>query len=198
MSSHHFVRDGQEPALFIADPAFDGELNALLEWAPYITVASGSVTKLILAGTKIDTVIVGSEETQEHLQELLAGQVVKLIVPMIGKSAAVAALEHLIQRRETGVNILSSSPETIFDDTRTFAGKIQVNVFIGRTKWSLIHRRDFEKWYPGGTHLQVRMTDPGQRIEFQGLRPTNDWFEVVTSGLVRILSEHQFWVGETY
>lgn len=199
MSSHHFVRDGQEPALLIADPVFDDALNALLEWAPYIAVSSGSVHQLISAGTKIDTVILEREEIQNQLHGLLADQgPVALIVPAVDKSTVAAGLEHLIRKREAGVNILSASPETIFDQAQPYAGRIQISVFVGGIKWSLIDRGAFEKWFPGGSHLLVRKGESAQNIEFQGLKHSNGVLEVITSGLVRIASERQFWVGEAY
>lgn len=199
MSSHHFVKDGQEPALLIADPVFDDALSALLEWAPYIAVSSNSVQKLISAGTKIDVVILERTEDQDHVRGLLTDQgAVTLIVPADDESTVAAGLEYLISKREAGVNILSASPEIIFEEAQPFAGRIQISVFAGGIKWSLIDRRTFEKWFPGGSLLQVRKDKSAQNIEFQGLRQSNGVLEVITSGLVRIASERQFWIGEAY
>ena len=56
MSSHHFVKEKQEPALIIADlDGFDEEyLGQLLEWSPTVLVPSHLVEKVISLGIKID------------------------------------------------------------------------------------------------------------------------------------------------
>ncbi len=59
MSSHHIIRDNQEPALIIAN----GEacsmdlLNELLEWSPLVVVLDSAVTRVMELGIKIDVLI---------------------------------------------------------------------------------------------------------------------------------------------
>jgi len=59
MSSHHIVRDDQEPALIIAN----GEscsielLNQLLEWSPLVVVLDSAIERVIDLGIKVDVLI---------------------------------------------------------------------------------------------------------------------------------------------
>ena len=59
MSSHHIVRDDQEPALIIAN----GEacsmnlLHQLLEWSPLVVVLDSAIDRVIELGIKVDVLI---------------------------------------------------------------------------------------------------------------------------------------------
>ena len=70
MSSHHIIREKQEPALLIVDLLdFDLEnLGQLLEWSPTVIVLKDAVEKVYSLGLKID-VIIDNEANHHHLQE---------------------------------------------------------------------------------------------------------------------------------
>ena len=59
MSSHHIVRDDQEPALIIANGASCSEelLGQLLEWSPYVIVLDSAIERVIHLGIKIDVIL---------------------------------------------------------------------------------------------------------------------------------------------
>lgn len=59
MSSHHFVKDKQEPALIIANGADCSNelLNQLLEWNPFVLVLDGALDRVLMKGIKVDAVI---------------------------------------------------------------------------------------------------------------------------------------------
>jgi len=59
MSSQHFVRDKQEPALIIAngDECSNEVLNQLLEWNPFVLVLDGALDRVLMKGIKVDAVI---------------------------------------------------------------------------------------------------------------------------------------------
>ena len=56
MSSHHIVRDEQEPALLIDDASvihFEF-VELLLEWSPRVMVTSNAIDEVLNWGVKID------------------------------------------------------------------------------------------------------------------------------------------------
>lgn len=59
MSSHHFVRDKQEPALMIANGEACNEevIGQLLEWNPFVLVLDGALERVLQLGIKIDAVL---------------------------------------------------------------------------------------------------------------------------------------------
>ncbi len=52
MSSHHFVKEGQEPALFILDNIPFHYAESLLEWVPLVMVADRALGKCVTLGNK--------------------------------------------------------------------------------------------------------------------------------------------------
>src|SRR5690606_30623909 len=59
MSSHHIVRDDQEPALIIANgEACSAELlHQLLQWNPMVIVLDSAISRVLELGIKIDVLI---------------------------------------------------------------------------------------------------------------------------------------------
>ena len=57
MSSHHFVKEGQEPALFILDNIPFQYAESLLEWVPLVMVADRALENVLHWGIKIDVVL---------------------------------------------------------------------------------------------------------------------------------------------
>ena len=73
MSSHHFVKEQQEPAVFILD--VEGisfkTVAPLLEWSPTLLVAQEAVEVVLSWGIKIDVILATSsfQEDNRHLLE---------------------------------------------------------------------------------------------------------------------------------
>lgn len=59
MSSHHIIRDNQEPALIIAngEACSTDLLHELLEWSPLVVVLDSAVERVMKLGIKIDVLI---------------------------------------------------------------------------------------------------------------------------------------------
>ena len=59
MSSHHIVRDDQEPALIIANGASCNEelLGQLLEWSPLVIVLDSAMERVLDLGIKVDVLL---------------------------------------------------------------------------------------------------------------------------------------------
>ena len=56
MSSHHIVRDDQEPALIIAngEACSDDLLDQLMEWSPFVLVLDGAIHRVLEKQIKFD------------------------------------------------------------------------------------------------------------------------------------------------
>jgi thiamine pyrophosphokinase len=59
MSSHHIVRDDQEPALIIANGAACSQelMGQLLEWSPRIIALDSAIDRVAALGIKVDVVL---------------------------------------------------------------------------------------------------------------------------------------------
>ncbi len=75
MSSHHIIRDGQEPALIIAngESCSQNLLDQLLEWSPVVMVLDGAIDRVIPLGIKID-MLVGDFDRDSNPEKILEFQ----------------------------------------------------------------------------------------------------------------------------
>lgn len=110
MSSHHIIRENQEPALLIAN----GEscsldiLNQLLEWSPYILVLDGAIERVLELGIKVDAHLGDFDSTtidKEYLQKVQFP--IELIhIPDQEKTDLEKGLDFLIKKSFKAVNII--------------------------------------------------------------------------------------------
>jgi thiamine pyrophosphokinase len=110
MSSHHIVREKQEPALIIANgEACSTELlNQLLEWSPFVVVLDGAYERVQNLGIKID-VILGDFDRIDFQKEYL-GKIqfpIEVIhTPDQDKTDLEKAIDFLIERGFPAANIV--------------------------------------------------------------------------------------------
>lgn len=108
MSSHHIVRDTQEPALIIANgEACSAELlNQLLEWAPTVMVLDGAIHRVLTLGIKID-VVLGDFDRAFNPEILLQNQNIEIVhAPDQNKTDLEKGIEWLINKGHKAINIV--------------------------------------------------------------------------------------------
>lgn len=172
MSSHHIVREKQEPALYIHHLGnFDEEkLGQLLEWSPTILVAASEYEKAISLGIKIDVVIglLDDLQIQENTKFIYAG---------IENSPTV--VKYLIAEQYPSVNIVSN--ENKFDELAEFLSEINIVLFTAVEKTYAI-KPGFSVWKPKGTIFHI---DIISYFETSNLKPEdNGDFVVINDGFV--------------
>jgi len=109
MSSHHIVREGQEPALLIANgEACSRELlDQLLEWSPYVIVLDGALERVLNLGIKFD-VILGDFDVynQDEIANMVQPNTEVIYMPDQEKTDLEKGLEFLISKKFAAVNIV--------------------------------------------------------------------------------------------
>lgn len=145
MSSHHVVREKQEPALLILDLAdFEEEhLGQLLEWSPTILVNIASAEKLQSLGIKFDVLLTEIENgfLQEHLR----------VVP-IRENALQAGLQFLIGEKYPAVNIIADKRSIV--ELLVFADQITLVIFSNNQKIYPVSS-GFSKWKAAGEIIHI-------------------------------------------
>jgi hypothetical protein len=174
MSSHHIVREKQEPALYIQHFGnFNEEyLGQLLEWSPTLVVATGVYEKAISLGLKIDAVI-GKEENfqvQENTKVIFA--------PNDGLDTAV---KYLISEKYPAVNIISN--EDKFDDLAHLLPAINIVLFTEETK-SYAVKPGFSVWKPAGTIFKIDVISYFETSNLKQIE--NGDFVVINDGFVKL------------
>lgn len=109
MSNHHIVREGQEPALIIANGqdcsrALSGQL---LEWSPFIVVLDGALERVLEMGIQFD-VVLGDFDHQslDSVRERIPPDTKIEYVPDQEKTDLEKGIEYLIERKFKAVNII--------------------------------------------------------------------------------------------
>jgi hypothetical protein len=111
MSSHHIVRENQEPALLIANASaisFE-KIQELLEWMPLVVVLSTEVEEVIAWGIKVDVVIAPLAEGIEWRDKLKDQSPIRIISYNPGDDPIVTAFYFLTASKATAVNCLFGS-----------------------------------------------------------------------------------------
>ena len=145
MSSHHIVREKQEPALLIMSlEGFESEnLGQILEWSPTLIVNEDIYELVDSMGIKIDAVLTKDPHfyTQESTKLILSdGEPLE------------DALKFLDGEHYPAVNIITK--EFSLKDYVLFVDDLDIVVFIGNQKIFPI-RSGFSKWQSGGEEIKV-------------------------------------------
>lgn len=173
MSSHHIVRENQEPALLIRDfNVLDLEsLGQLLEWSPTIITDDRNLDFFLAEGIKVDVII--GEDGGKPLQDSTKSIPGK-------KGLLVAGLDYLVSNNFNAVNILATE---VPDGVEHYLDRINIVVFT--KEWRYIYvNQSFEKWKPQGDKIFV---DEFVVKSFQGLERVEDnIFTTIEDGFVRL------------
>lgn len=180
MSSHHIIRDQQEPALIIANgEACNNELlGQLLEWSPLVIVLDSAINRVLELGIKVD-VLLGDFDVQRTDSEvqLLNEQNTKRAVnlekireeqypieivhtPDQNKTDLEKAFDYLIGRGFPAVNVVWATgrraDHTITNITNIvrFRDQLKIVLIDDYSKIFLLPNT-YEKWYPAQTPISL-------------------------------------------
>jgi hypothetical protein len=195
MSSHHFVREGQEPALLILDPVELSLAEPLLEWAPMVIVTSQALETVLHWNIKID-IVIADAELSDLLQDKLRAQAPVKIIRIEDKSAFETALYFLIASKQSNaVSILTADIRSALMKAENFLSRLGINVLSESEKWSAISSGKFKKWLPAGS--QLRFYGLSGAASYKNLKNLGQAAEVPVDGIVEVSDQTPFWVGET-
>jgi hypothetical protein len=198
MSSHHFVKEDQEPALVILDALTFDKVGPLLEWAPLVIVARRAIEDVIRWNIKVDVVLAEEKDVKE-LSNRLADQVpLTILAHPTDESPLVNALHYLIRKKQNDVNVFCLNLDEAIMLTEKFAPQLQICIMDDTAKWSVVAAGHFEKWMAAKTSLFLRKSQGQQSIDLIGLKLAGDHYETTKDGLIRVQSDALFWVGEPY
>ncbi len=109
MSSHHIVREAQEPALIIAngEDCSQDLMNQLLEWSPTVMVLDGALERVLQLDIKIDIVLGDFDfQTIDTIKEKIQPHCKVIHTPNQDKTDLEKGIEYLIENGHKAVNII--------------------------------------------------------------------------------------------
>ena len=163
MSSHHIVRDDQEPALIIANGEVCSSelLGQLLEWSPIVIVLDSAIERVLELGIKVD-VLLGDFDRGLDINYYKEKQYPLEIVyaPNQDKTDLEKAFDYLIEKGHKAVNVIwatgKRADHTITNLTNIVAYRnlLKIVILDDHSKVYLLPET-FEKWYTAKTILSL-------------------------------------------
>lgn len=163
MSSHHIVRDDQEPALIIANGAECSMelLGQLLEWSPIVIVLDNAIDRVLQLDIKID-VLLGDFDDNFNPDIYKEKQFPLEIVYAKNqdKTDLEKAFDYLIEKGHKAVNVVwatgKRADHTITNITSIvqYRNKLKIVLLDDHSKVFLLPPK-FEKWYTKATPISL-------------------------------------------
>lgn len=172
MSSHHIIREKQEPALYIHRLGdFNEEyLGQLLEWSPTLIVSEAFYEKAISMGLKVDAVV--TLNTQVIFQENT-----KAINARTTELDAV--LDYLIAEQYPAVNVIDT--ESNLRELGSYIDALNIVAYTATEKAYAI-KSGFKVWKPKDSLFKIEVLS---YFETSNLRQEeNGDFTVINDGFV--------------
>ena len=182
MSSHHVIRDEQEPALIIANgEACSFELmGQLLEWSPLVVVLDSAIHRVLDLNIKVD-VLLGDFDRDFDAEKIRKEQYPLEIVytPNQNKTDLEKAFDYLIKRGFPAANVIWATgrraDHTISNITNIvrFREQLKIVIIDDYSKIFLLPKT-YEKWYPKGTPISLIPVGVALGISTQNLKYSLD------------------------
>lgn len=163
MSSHHIVRDDQEPALIIANGAACNPelLGQLLEWSPLVIVLDSAIERVIDLNIKVDVLLGDFDRDFDPNYYKEKQYPIEIIhTPDQDKTDLEKAFDYLYERKIPAVNVVwatgKRADHTITNLTNIvrYRNKLKIVILDDHSKVFLLPRR-FEKWYTANTPISL-------------------------------------------
>jgi thiamine pyrophosphokinase len=163
MSSHHIVRDDQEPALIIANGASCSPelLGQLLEWSPLVIVLDSAIERVLELDIKVDVLLGDFDrgfDANHYKEKQFPLEVVH--TPDPNKTDLEKAFDYLIERNIPMVNVVwatgKRADHTISNLTiiSKYRNLLKIVLLDDHSRVFLVPQK-FEKWYTANTIISL-------------------------------------------
>ena len=210
MSSHHVVREAQEPALLILDAGhlLHPRVAPLLEWSPTIVVTAEGLKEIASLGIKVDIVVFDQDQRFAVMEQTLSQEPVSLVPVVDKENKLLKALVSLAEKGHQAVNILTS-PD--LEDKKALLKDLAEQNFIpnlvllnGQEKWALFRSKSFTKWFPAKETVKIQPAFEKAKLTTSGFvenlmgEETEEQHILQTAdgGTITVTSSEAFWVTE--
>jgi thiamine pyrophosphokinase len=163
MSSHHIVRDDQEPALIIANglECSPELLGQLLEWSPLIVVLDSAIERVMELDLKVDVLLGDFDrgfDPEYYSEKQFPIEIVH--APDQNKTDLEKAFDYLIERKIPAVNVVwatgKRADHTVTNLTNIvrYRDLLKIVILDDHSKIFLLPKK-FEKWYTANSIISL-------------------------------------------
>ncbi len=200
MSSHHFVKEQQEPAVFILEVegiSFE-TVAPLLEWSPTLLVAQEAVEVVLSWGIKID-VVLGTLEFQKENRHLLEEQYPLRFLTVYSEGTLEEGIHYLLASQHKGVHLVGFDHQK-HQELEEKIHHLDLTLLDGDWKYYPVRGGKFSKWFvPAEIRLLASENQPVEVSNAEGslLFPICYLTQLeVPEGISAFSSTGIFWIGE--
>jgi hypothetical protein len=200
MSSHHFVKENQEPALLVLDTTgFSFEIVApLLEWVPTVLVSQAEVWTVISWAIKVD-VILADLDFQRANFHLLEEQYPVKFLGVKDENYLEEAFQYLVATKHAAVNIIGLAPWELGIIPHR---EPHIDFVLWKTgiRYFPIQDSKFKKWFRSGEIILYTSERAVFTLKSEGKISTEislgETVIATQEGMLEIASNTPFWIGE--
>lgn len=185
MSSHHFVKEDQEPALIIASvthKTFE-KIKPLLEWSPRIIVHYATLDSILNWGIKFDGVICTADLKSSVEKKLAEYEPIEWFI--YSKSFLRETITEVMTRNIAAVQIMDAQEDCPLAELERL-NIHSVTLLTDSIRWSLIKSKKWHKWLPANSLIHIYSSGKTETISTD------------KAAAVDISKETIFWIGEPY
>ena len=200
MSSHHFVKEQQEPAVLILDTngiSFD-TVSPLLEWVPTVLVWQDCVEVVLSWGIKVDVILAAQEFQQANLY-LLEEQYPVRFLTVSGAQPLEEGLHFLLASQHKGVHLVGFDHAKL-EDLASKIDLLDLTVLDEDWKYYPVKVGKFKKWFAASEiRILAKENQPLELSNSNGqlLFPIQYLTQIeLPEGISEFSSPGIFWVGE--
>ncbi|MDN4166675.1 hypothetical protein QWY31_14285 [Cytophagales bacterium LB-30] len=193
MSSHHIVRDEQEPALLLLEASEhpSESILSLLEWSPTVVVASTCLANVLAWGIKVD-VVIGPKSEEHPLREALQEQYPVQLLCFEKPNYLEDAINYLLARKHKALNCIGGTIN--YQEPPPFEGLMQIVHLTDSFKAFWVADGHYEKWWRQGVLLAF---EASPETQIQGLQNLgNGQWKTEADQLIHIRQPQGFWIKE--
>ncbi len=181
MSSHHVVREGQEPALYIYE--FNDEnlpiIEQILEWNPTVFIHASQIGKAPLQAFHWD-VVVGHVEVGFLNAETISE----------------AALQDVLRKTHNHAVIIVKKFSSSMDDWLFLTNEFDVKIISCNRQW--VYLQHFHKWLPKNTTIQIMNIHANDLSDdFQKIDSNLYEYLIAENGFISLDFRQAYWIGES-
>ncbi len=200
MSSHHFVKEQQEPAVLILNTEnirFD-QISGIFEWVPTILVSEKALDQVLSWGIKIDVILASAAFQKENLELLQSQYPVKFRTVEQGDFLN-EGINYLLESKHEAVHLVGIPHQTAFE-LEDKLDLINLTLVDGNWKYYPVKSGEFKKWFAESSiHIHAKEGMPIELKNSEGeliLPITYATMIEVPEGITQIKAPGIFWIGE--
>ncbi len=201
MSSHHFVKEQQEPAVFIlnTEGVSIDHVGPMLEWVPTVIVTEAAFEKVISWGIKVDVLIASDAFRKDQHQLLESQQPLKVLT----QNESVKWLEeglHYLQASDHKAAHLVGYPMADFQELNPLLDRVNLTFIDDGWKYFPVRHERLSKWFNasnirllGRENLPIQLSNE----EENRIIPNTFLTQIdMPEGLSTLEANEIFWIGQ--